>query len=201
MSSVDWLVISQSDLESDEATGGFIRAYCHIHGSDKQRSLSINAENGFGSCHACGARVLVRELNPDAAANIERGQGRVYAGDIKVRDAKYIARAARAPKQPAPRSIERWQREEIDILRSLYDSMTARLADERASAYIKGRGLKHETAADAGLGYIPDVPLTGKYKPIAKWADHIIIPVYSPSDGRQFAGRCLKHWQPVSFLR
>ncbi len=193
MSSTDWLVISQLDLEGDKSTGGFIRAYCHLHGSDKQRSLAINAEKGFGCCHACGAQVLVRELNPEAVANIERSQGRISAGEIQVRDPKYIARAAR---QPAQRTIEKWQQEEITLLRSLYDSMTARLHDDRASAYIKGRGLKLETAAAAGLGYIPDVPLTGRYARIARWSDHIVIPVYSPSEGLQFAGRCLRHWQP-----
>lgn len=192
----EWVVIAQHELVHEKITGGFIRAYCHLHGGDKQRSLAINENNGFGRCHNCGAQVVVRELNSEAAANIERGQGRIAAGEIRVRDPKYIARAAQAPRQPRPRSIETWQQEEIALLRSLKDSMAARLGDDRARAYIEGRGLALATAAATRIGYIPDVPLTGKYARIARWADHIVIPVYSPSEGLQFAGRWLKLWQP-----
>lgn len=194
MGAIDWLVISQHELDDARTSSGWIRAYCHIHGGDKQRSLSINEGTGFGNCHQCGAQVLVREINPDAATNIERGQSSVAAGAIKVMDPKYIARAARAPQQNI-RSIKDWQKEEIDLLRALQDRMTTHLDDERARAYIEGRGLALSTAKRLGVGYIPDVPLEGKYKPIARWADRIVFPVYSPADGLQFVGRSLSLWE------
>jgi Toprim-like len=195
MSALEWLVISQQELDDARTSSGWIRAYCHIHGGDHQRSLSINEVTGFGNCHRCGAQVLVREINPDAAANIERGQSSIADGTIKVMDPKYIARAARAPQQNV-HSIEAWQKEEIDLLRALQERMTKHLDDERARTYIEGRGLSFETAKRLGVGYIPDVPLQGKYARIARWVDRIVFPVQSPTDGLQFVGRSLKRWEP-----
>src|SRR5437868_6812168 len=94
MSATEWIVISMTELEDERPSGGWIRAYCHIHGGNNQRSLSINGNCGFGQCHRCGAQVLVREINPDAATTIERGHSRISEGSIRVRDPKYIARAA-----------------------------------------------------------------------------------------------------------
>src|SRR2546421_556018 len=143
MSATEWIVISESELEDERLSAGWIRAYCPIHGGDNQRSLSINEKSGFGQCHCCGAQVVVKELNPQAVTNIERSQGRIASGVIRVRDPKYIERAARAPKL---RTIVAWQQEEITLLRSLQDSMVSRLNDERARAYIAGRGLSLDTA-------------------------------------------------------
>jgi hypothetical protein len=198
MSALDYSVISQDDLDYERLSGGRIRAYCPIHKSDHQRSLSIDQQTGFGDCHCCGAQVLVREINPEAAATIERAQARVASGDVRVRDPRDIVRErVRAEKREKPRPvIERWQLEEIRLLRALYDSMTTRLHDDRVRAYIEGRGLSLETAEAMGLGYIPDVPLTGKYACIDRWADHIIFPVHHPEHGLQFAGRNLHLWLP-----
>src|SRR2546423_3104402 len=65
-------VISQRDLRSPAVCGAYIRAYCHIHGSDHQRSLSIQRSSGWGHCFnaACGAIVLVAEWNPSVAARL-----------------------------------------------------------------------------------------------------------------------------------
>ena len=194
MTVTDWQVISSSDLEDERSSGGFIRCRCHLHGGDHQRSLSINEANGFGTCHACGAQVLVKEFNSEAAANIERSQGRIANGEIRVKDPRFIKLTPK--KVAAPPPIEKWQRDELTLLRSLYDSMTSRLDDERASAYIKGRGLKLETAQALGLGYIPDKQYSGKYALLARWSDCIVIPCHSPEHGLQFAGRSLKLWQP-----
>src|SRR5947209_1524293 len=196
MSAIDYQIISQQDLNGERLSGGRIRAYCHIHKSDHQRSLSIDQQTGFGDCHSCGVKVLVREINPDAAQRIELAQGRIASGDIRVRDPGDIARHRTLIRAKPPRSIERWQQNEIQMLRSLQDSMQARLDDERPRAYIEGRGLSLETAEMMDVGYIPKVPLTGKYADIARWADHIVFPVHHPEHGLQFAGRNLHLWQP-----
>src|SRR5215470_3341177 len=62
-------IISQSELRAPLSTGDYIRAYCHIHGSDHQRSLSINRRTGWGHCFnaTCEAVVLVAEWNPRLA--------------------------------------------------------------------------------------------------------------------------------------
>jgi len=40
---------------SGKKSGKYLRFYCPIHGSDKQRSLSVNPENGYFLCFSCGA--------------------------------------------------------------------------------------------------------------------------------------------------
>ena len=50
-------IVLQSELRSPVDMGERVRAYCHIHGSDHQRSLSINKATGWGHCFnaACNA--------------------------------------------------------------------------------------------------------------------------------------------------
>src|SRR5207253_10147855 len=64
--------IYQSELCDPLNMGEYVRAYCHIHGSDHQRSLSINKETGWGHCFnaACNATVLVAEWNPPGAQRL-----------------------------------------------------------------------------------------------------------------------------------
>jgi DNA primase len=108
-----------------------------------------------------------------------------------VKDPRHIARSK--PQKMTP--IRFWQKEELKLLQSLQDSMEARLYDERATAYLAQRGIQVETARAFGIGYVPNVPLTGKYAHIARWVDHIIFPVSSPS-GVHYVGRSLRLWVP-----
>src|SRR2546427_12985485 len=65
-------IIFQSELCDPVNMGEYVRAYCHIHGSDHQRSLSINTTNGWGHCFnaACNATVLVVEWSPAVAQRL-----------------------------------------------------------------------------------------------------------------------------------
>ncbi len=67
-------IISQSELRDPLSGGDYIRAYCHIHGSDHQRSLSINRRTGWGHCFnaTCEATVLVAEWNPEVTEHLLR---------------------------------------------------------------------------------------------------------------------------------
>lgn len=188
MSASDWEIISESDLRHPKPSGGWIRAYCPIHGGDHQRSLSINEDTGFGRCHQCGAGVVVREINPDAAANIAQHS---HSDVIKVRDPKYFMQ-----RQPKPPTVQPWQQEEIALLRALQPHMEAHLADERARTYLAERGISLVTAERCHAGYIPDVGLCGRYAPLARWRDRLIFPVQSKENGIQFVGRSLKLWHP-----
>lgn len=194
MSAIDWTVVSRNDLDEPTESGGRLRAFCRCHHHNRGPSIAIEA-NGFGRCFRCGAQVLVRELNQEAAANIERGQARLASGQIYVPRPQDFLKPARATRQPPPRSIEHWKQHELELLRSLQDSMQARLHDERSRLYIEGRGLSLETAQHMGVSYIPDKEYSGKYASLARWRDHIIFPVGSP-DGLHFAGRNLHLWQP-----
>lgn len=67
-------IITLSELRSPVDTGERVRAYCHIHGSDHQRSLSIDKATGWGHCFnaACAATVLVAEWNRPLARYLLR---------------------------------------------------------------------------------------------------------------------------------
>src|SRR5579884_3238602 len=71
-------IISQNELRDPMMTGARVRAYCHIHGSDHQRSLSIDRESGWGHCFnaSCNATVLVAEWNPELAKHLLYSQYR-----------------------------------------------------------------------------------------------------------------------------
>src|SRR6266699_6956497 len=65
-------LISQRELRDPLYRGEYVRAYCHIHGSDHQRSLSINRRTGWGHCFnaTCEATVLVAEWNPEVTEHL-----------------------------------------------------------------------------------------------------------------------------------
>src|SRR2546427_799871 len=67
-------VIFQSELCDPLNMGEYVRAYCHIHGSDHQRSLSINKATGWGHCFnaTCDATVLVADWSPTVAQHLLR---------------------------------------------------------------------------------------------------------------------------------
>src|SRR5260221_3820590 len=69
-------IISCWELRDPQQRGDYVRAYCHIHGSDHQRSLSINRKTGWGQCFnaACNARVLVSEWSPRLAERLTSSQ-------------------------------------------------------------------------------------------------------------------------------
>src|SRR5438270_7618261 len=69
-------IVLQSELRSPVDMGERVRAYCHIHGSDHQRSLSINKETGWGHCFnaVCDATVLVAEWNSPVAERLLRAR-------------------------------------------------------------------------------------------------------------------------------
>ncbi len=86
-----------------------------------------------------------------------------------------------------------WQRNELATLQRLAERMAARLADERARAYLAERGIPYDIARDAGVGYIPaDAKLSGS---LAKWRDRLVFPLGSPA-GSGYAGRSLAGWEP-----
>ena len=67
-------LVSSSDLVDAVQSGERLRASCPIHGSDHQRSLSIDLGTGWGFCHSCHATVLVQPM----ASVIASGQGNRY---------------------------------------------------------------------------------------------------------------------------
>jgi len=62
-------LVSSNDLADAVQSGQRLRAYCPIHGSDHQRSLSIDLDTGWGFCHSCHATVLVQQMAPVIASS------------------------------------------------------------------------------------------------------------------------------------
>lgn len=194
MSAEELHIIHEAELRNPRQHGRRIRAYCPIHGSDSQRSLSIEAPGGeyagYGYCHSCHAKVFVPELNPEEAARRERGQGRAPMPQ-RITPASLLRPVVR-PRANEPTPAE-WQRTELATLARWYPRMRERLADDRARAYLEGRAIALELAEAAGVGYIPaDARLPD---PLSKWRDRLVFPLGSPA-GRGFAGRSLRGWAP-----
>ena len=67
-------ILLQTELDDPIDAGEHVRAYCHLHGSDHQRSLSIDKASGWGHCFnaACEATVLVADWNLTLAKQLIR---------------------------------------------------------------------------------------------------------------------------------
>jgi DNA primase len=184
------VIIRESALPDLRRAGGRLRASCPIHGSDHQRSLSIEETGdyaGFGRCFACGAEVLVEDMNPDAARRLAAMGTRLTTPE----------RLLRPIQRPTPTEGTPKQRQECAALEVLEPRMRrALLASERARAYLAGRGIPLELAEAQGIGYIPpEAAKLSELRPLQKWLDRLIFPLSSP-DGRGYAGRALHLWQP-----
>src|SRR5438067_2043853 len=140
-------VIYQSELCDPLNMGEYVRAYCHIHGSDHQRSLSIHKETGWGHCFnaACEATVLVAEWNPVVAQRIL--QAHDWRGKpVSLHYAQPVPQRTPRACQPAllhaPPTPQKWQRDEMAALQLLDRQMRLALVrSKRAQAYLHERGI------------------------------------------------------------
>jgi len=183
-----------------------MRAYCHIHGSDHQRSLSINRRTGWGRCFnaACEAIVLVTEWNPPAA-------GRLLSSQVK-RMLSVPPSSARLLRQPSPSIVQpvlllpatappRWQQEERLALLDLDQTMCEALSrSKRACTYLYERGIPLHIAQAAGVGYLPTgllrLPQARERRTLLRrWTERLLFPLHTP-DGQGYIGRSLWRWVP-----
>src|SRR5579859_6561063 len=199
-------IIFQSELCDPLNMGEYVRAYCHIHGSDHQRSLSINKATGWGHCFnaACDATVLVAEWNPTLARHLLQIH---YLGLSQVSFSSYQPPRKRPLFRqqqlfaPPSKSPPRWQQEELSALLALDRQMQKALLQSRqALKYLEERGIPLEVARAAGVCYLSPAVLNLSELPIKKsllrrWVDRILFPLASPS-GKGYIGRSLWRWQP-----
>lgn len=192
-------LISQADLWDPIFTDGEVRAYCHLHGGDKQRSLSISRE-GWGFCHNCHQRVLLQEFSPDIAQRLLR---RASAGQSTSRTSEQGYRQPARPQRMAtpPKRAPQWQQDEQRLLLSLDGAMREALSRSwKARAYLEERALLLSVALERGMGYFPravlDWPELHPHKDIlCRWSDRLLFPLNSPQ-GRGYIGRSLWRWEP-----
>src|SRR5438270_9461058 len=113
-------IILQSELCDPMNMGEYVRAYCHIHGSDHQRSLSINKATGWGHCFnaTCDATVLVAEWNRPTARRLIQMH---YQGLPTESSHVYHPPHDTQPRRPfvfqpvllhPPKVVPKWQRDE-----------------------------------------------------------------------------------------
>lgn len=201
-------IVLESELRAPMDRGAHVRAYCHIHGSDHQRSLSITKATGWGHCFnaACGATVLVAEWNRPVAKRLLHWyyQGLTSAAmptyqppSMESRHRPYVVQPMLLP---PPKSIPQWQQDELNALRALDEQMRRALVDsKRARTYLHERGIPLRVALATGVGYLPSMLLNGpdmrkQRGLLRRWADRMIFPLNSP-DGVGYIGRSLWHWQ------
>jgi len=134
-------------------SGKYLRYFCPIHGSDKQRSLSLNPDTGYFKCFACGAWGYLREEKQEWEKQL---------------------------KKHAP---HRTETEESGMLRSdlgglLREFQTA-LPGSLGEKYLQKRGIPLELAQAYGAGYAAP----GKWPHRSrKWKyGHIIFPHTNPA--------------------
>jgi len=202
-------LVSSSDLVDAIQCGKRLRSYCPIHGSDHQRSLSIDLGTGWGFCHSCHAIVLVQpnaqvvtssQGNRCGHRSTDRGGfgDRASAEHLSVPSVRpYLLRRERSA-IPLPQ----WQQEEVGALRAVAPLMREELASSRrAQAYLAERALPPAIALASGVGYLSraaweQAPVSKEQQRLLKrWIGRIIFPLSSPT-GHGFIGRTLLQWEP-----
>src|SRR5438270_10957185 len=129
-------ILCQSELCDPVNMSEYVRAYCHIHSSDHQRSLSINTTNGWGHCFnaACNATVLVVEWSPAVAQRLIHLYFRGLSPGFS---ASYQPPQKRTPPVSQPMLLHptkappHWQQDELVALLSVHEQMRAAPAPSR----------------------------------------------------------------------
>lgn len=202
------VLLSQTDLASPQRQGDWIRAYCPIHGSDHQRSLSVNPTNGFGMCFCCQTNVLVKELNPAATATLLQQADKGHAFSPPSHGALLHCRrqgSSSGSQSPPPSSPPKaWKEKELQLLQQLYEQGAMRLERSEAweaQAYLEARAIPVEIAIAAGVGYLASkaAVIYGE-KLLERWEDRLLFPLLIFDQHQQqtatgFAGRLLSEWQ------
>lgn len=198
-------IISCRELRDPLQRGDYVRAYCHIHGSDHQRSLSINRKTGWGLCFnaACNARVLVSEWSPRLAERLVSIQNYQRSSIENYVSAQHMRKPTLQVRQPVlilpPATPPQWQQEERQALLSLDEAMRWALAHSRkARVYLQERAIPFYVAQESGVGYLPPELLKVLKRKeqrmlLQRWTNRILFPLHSP-EGRGYIGRSLWNW-------
>lgn len=155
------LTLTREQLEecSPRVAGGRIRASCPFHGSDKQRSLSVNEETGGFLCHACQASGMMEE------------QRRRHSEERQAERRPAVRKVSlRPPPTPAR-----------DDLEDLLEQYQAALPGSWGEHYLRLRGISLELAQRYGVGYAAP----GKWaQPKRDWKSGRIVFPHTTPEGR-----------------
>lgn len=198
------LLSSEQELWHPLYTATQIRAYCHLHHSDHQRSLAINRSSGWGRCYGCDALVLLESANPALAEDIRAHAVSLHPAPV----ASLSAEGSRAGHNPSRESasLPQWQhRERAALLRAASlarDALGNQHLGEgwQVMAYLHTRNIPLEIAQAEGVGYLPmallDHPhLVQERAWVARWAERMLFPLRSLRGNDGWLGRSLWRWQ------
>jgi len=197
-------ILLLAELDDPIDAGEHVRAYCHLHGSDHQRSLSIDKASGWGHCFnaACDATVLVADWNLTLARQLIRTNYQGLTARSSMYSTTHRESRHKAPTvlQHTARVASTWQHDELATLLSMQEHMGAGLLHSaRAQAYLEQRKIPMELAVATGVGYFPTTMLDSfacseQKGLLHRWEERLIFPLSSPS-GKGFIGRSLWGWK------
>lgn len=210
-------ILLQTELCDPQEVGDHVRAYCHLHGSDHQRSLSVDKASGWGHCFnaVCNATVLVAEWNPELAKHLihTHYQGLSSTFTSSSATSSYAppltAHREQQAKKPhpeptnlhPPKVTQLWQHDEIETLQSLEPTMHSAFSScKLARSYMEERAIPLALAQAAGVWYLPadlsSWPASARKNLfLRRWGERIIFPLASPQ-GKGYIGRSLWGWRP-----
>lgn len=152
--------LTEDELAACRPTGSGrrVRAYCPFHGSDNQRSLSIDRETGRFNCFNCGSWGYLKEKRLEFQRDRQSQQlpQQRYISpsnrrkDLTVLSAKEEAHGklhlidSAAAVEVSPVSTE---------IIALYDQYREALRGSTGEKYLLERGISVDTAEKYGLGY------------------------------------------------
>lgn len=147
--------LSKAELEfyrgqgSGKSAGKYLRYFCPIHGSDNQRSLQVNPDNGHFRCYSCGAWGYLEEYRrSDLQSRPEKqrndGQRKF---SLKIKEAAHPGYIV-SNKQVEENS----HKPELMVSVKAYQDY---LPNSWGEEYLKRRGISHETAGRYNVGYSP----------------------------------------------
>lgn len=111
---------------------GYLRYFCPIHNSDRQRSFKLNLYTGHFKCYSCGAWGYVDEINKASPYKPSK---------------EYLKRKIQLVRNKVPK---------IDVVKAylkMYECLDNATENHIAVRYLKWRGIEHKTALLYGLGF------------------------------------------------
>jgi DNA primase len=197
-------ILLQTELDDPIDAGEHVRAYCHLHGSDHQRSLSIDKASGWGHCFnaACEATVLVADWNLTLAKQLisTHYQGLTARSPAHTTSRHESRHVAPTVVQHTSRVSSTWQHDELATLVSMEEHMRRALVHSaQAQAYLEQRKIPFELAVAIGVGFLSPTLLdssasTEQKGILHRWAERLIFPLSSPA-GKGYIGRSLWGWK------
>lgn len=140
---------------SGKRAGRYLRYFCPLHGSDNQRSLSLDPETGRFKCFACGAWGYLEEKRQEwLEQHKSYSPGKSPGGRTSPQNRTGIGRSISARQKPivspSGASGEPRARPELEkVLQELQVALPGSLGEE----YLKRRGIPLELAQAYGVGY------------------------------------------------